>query len=178
MIEQVKSPRFLTLTLLIVLAACTRALPLVIPHVWNFTAVGALAVFAGSQFKNRYAAMLMPLAAMALSDLFLGHGFSLVVYFGFTVMVLCGMLIRGRVTAANVGLASIAGAGLFFLITNFAFLYPTTQYPHNFQGVITSYVMALPFLRNMLIGDAVYGIILFGSFYYMEKRYPAIAYNK
>ncbi|MDF3077619.1 MAG: hypothetical protein K0S09_1508 [Sphingobacteriaceae bacterium] len=178
MIEQVKSPRFLTLTLLVLAAACTRALPLLIPHVWNFTAIGALAVFAGSQFKNRYAAMIMPLAAMALSDLFLGHGFIKTVYAGFIVMVLCGMFIRNKVSVTNVGFASIAGALAFFLITNFALLYSEAQYPHTLGGVITSYVMALPFLRNMLIGDVVYGAILFGSFYYLQKRYPSIAYSK
>lgn len=178
MIEQVKSPRFIILTLLVIAAACTRALPLFIAHTWNFTAVGALAIFAGSQFKNKYAALLMPLAAMALSDLFLGHGFSRVVYIGFIAMVFCGMAINKKVTVTNVGFASLTGAIVFYLITNFALIYPETQYPHNMQGIITSYVMALPFLRNMLVGDAVYGAILFGSFYYLVKRYPALSYSK
>ncbi|NEU07094.1 hypothetical protein GZH53_02105 [Flavihumibacter sp. R14] len=174
MTEQIRSPRFLVLTILIVCAALTRALPLLIPHIWNFTAVGALAIFSGAQFSDKRLAFIMPLAAMALSDLFIGNGFSMVVYLAFTAMVLCGFLIRSKVNVANVALSSIAGALVFYLITNFALLYPVTQYPHNMQGVIASYIAALPFLNNMVVGNLIFGAILFGSFYFLAKRYPVL----
>lgn len=175
MVNQFKSPRFIVLSLMVILAAATRALPILIPHIWNFTAVYALAVFAGSQFKNRTLAIAMPLAAMAISDLFIGYGYSLAVYVGFVVIVMCGMAIRNNKTVTNIGLASVAGAVLFYLITNFAFLYDTSLYPHNMNGIITSYVMGLPFLRNALIADLIFVPVLFGSFYLLEKRYPALA---
>lgn len=171
--KQVQFSRFLILSLLVVAAAGTRALPLLLPNIWNFTAVGALAIFAGSQFKDKASAFLVPLAAMALSDVFLGNGFNVVVYAAFILMVACGVLIQNKVTPANVAKASLVGAVLFFLITNFAFLY--SWYPHNLQGVIQSYIMGLPFLRNMLIADVIYGVVLFGGFYLLEKRYPTIA---
>jgi hypothetical protein len=175
MINQVRSPRFLVLSLLVIAAAATRALPLFIPHIWNFTAVYALAVFAGAQFKNKVLALAMPLGAMALSDLFIGHGFIIPVYAGFIVIVMCGMMIHNRITVTNVGLASIAGAILFYLITNFAFIYPVTWYPRNLDGIITSYIIGLPYLRNAIIADIIYVPILFGGFYLLEKRYPALA---
>jgi len=171
--KQEQSSRLIVLTLLVLAAAATRALPLLLPNIWNFTAVGALAIFAGSQFNNKGLAFLVPLAAMAISDLFIGNGFNVVVYAGFIAMVACGVFISNKVNASNVALASIAGAVIFFLITNFAFLYP--WYPHNLQGVIQSYIMGLPFLRNMLIADVIYGILLFGSFYLIEKRYPKLS---
>jgi hypothetical protein len=174
MTQQIKSPRFIVLTLLIIFAALTRALPLLIPHIWNFTAVGALAIFSGAQFSDKRLALIMPLAAMAISDLFIGNGFSLVVYSGFIAMVLCGFLIRKKVSGPNVVLSSIAGAVLFFLITNFALLYPTTSYPHNMQGIIASYIAALPFLNNMLAGNVIFSAVLFGSFYFLTKRYPVL----
>lgn len=174
MTDNIKSPRFLVLSLLIIAAAATRALPLLLPHVWNFTAVGALAIFSGAQFNDRRLAFIMPLAAMALSDLFIGNGFSLVVYSAFIAMVFCGMLIRNKVSAANVALSSIAGALVFFLITNFAFFYSVGLYPHNLQGVIASYVAAIPFLNNMLAGNLIFGSLLFGSFYLLSKRFPVL----
>ncbi|WP_040300230.1 DUF6580 family putative transport protein [Arcticibacter svalbardensis] len=176
MIKQVHSSRYIVLSLLILLAACTRALPVYIPHIWNFTAVGALAIFAGSQFKNRAMGFIVPLTAMAISDFFLGSGFNAVVYIGFIVMVLCGVAIKNKVTPAKIAIASIVGSILFFLITNFAFLYP--WYPHNLSGIAQSYIMGLPFLRNMLIADAIYGTLLFGSFYLLEKSYPKLAIVK
>lgn len=174
MIKQIQSSRFLVLSVLIILAACTRALPRLLPDMWNFTAVGALAVFAGARIADKKLAIIVPLAAMVLSDLFIGGDFTRpVVYAAFVCMVICGILIKDKVSVTNVALASIAGAVIFYLITNFAFLYP--WYPHNMQGVMQSYIAGLPFLRNMLIADAFYGVVLFGGFYLLERKYPAIS---
>lgn len=175
MIQTLKNPRFLVLTVLVLAAAATRALPLLVPHVWNFTAVGALAIFAGSQFDDKRIAFIMPLAAMAVSDLFIGNGFDLIVYSGFIAMVLCGFLIRNNKSVANLFLGSISGALVFYLITNFALFYPQTMYPHNLSGIVASYVAALPFLNNMLAGNLIYGTTLFGSFYLLSKKYPSLA---
>ncbi|MES3018890.1 MAG: DUF6580 family putative transport protein, partial [Bacteroidota bacterium] len=161
---KITSSRFIVVTLIVILAAFSRALPLVIDHTWNFTAVGALAIFAGSQFSDRRLAFIMPLAAMALADiLFLNNGFSLLVYTGFIAMVACGFLIRNKVNTTNVILASFISASVFYLITNFSFFYPATLYPRNFSGIIASYTAALPFFRNMLLGNLVYSAVLFGA---------------
>ena len=169
------TPRFIVLSLLVIAAALTRALPYLIPHIWNFTAIGALAIFSGAQFSNRGLAFILPLAAMAISDIVIGNGFSLLVYLGFTAMVACGFLVRSKVTVTNVVLASFISASVIFLITNFAFFYPATLYPHNFSGILTSYAAGLPFFRNMLIGNMVFSAVLFSSFYLLSKRYPVLA---
>ena len=168
------TPRFIVLSLLVIAAALTRALPYLIPHIWNFTAIGALAIFSGAQFSNRGLAFILPLAAMAISDIVIGNGFSVLVYIGFTAMVACGFLVRSKVTVTNVILASFISASVFFLITNFAFFYPATIYPHNFSGILTSYAAGLPFFRNMLIGNMVFSAVLFSSFYLLSKRYPVL----
>ena len=169
------TPRFIVLSLLVIAAALTRALPYLIPHIWNFTAIGALAIFSGAQFSNRGLAFILPLAAMAISDIVIGNGFSVLVYIGFTAMVACGFLVRSKVTVTNVILASFISASVFFLITNFAFFYPATLYPHNFSGILKSYAAGLPFFRNMLIGNMVFSAVLFSSFYLLSKRYPVLA---
>ena len=173
--KDILTPRFIVLSLLVIAAASTRALPYLIPHIWNFTAVGALAIFAGALFSNKKLAFIMPLAAMAISDLFIGNGFSLLVYLGFTAMVACGFLLREKVNVTNVALASFISASVFYLITNFAFFYPISLYPHNISGVLTSYAAGLPFFRNMLVGNLVFSAVLFSSFYLLAKRYPALA---
>ncbi len=169
------TPRFIVLSLLVIAAALTRALPYLIPHIWNFTAIGALAIFSGAQFSNRGLAFILPLAAMAISDIVIGNGFSLLVYLGFAAMVACGFLVRSKVNVTNVVLASFISASVFFLITNFAFFYPVTLYPHNISGILASYTSGLPFFRNMLIGNMVFSAVLFSSFYLLSKRYPVLA---
>ena len=160
---------------MVLAAAATRALPLFIPHIWNFTAVGALAIFSGAQFTDKRLALAMPLAAMAISDLFIGNGFDAVVYSGFIAMVVCGMLISKRQNISKFFLGNITGAVIFFLITNFALFYPVSMYPHNLAGIIASYVAGLPFLNNMLAGNLIYGTVLFGSFYLLQQRFPSLA---
>ena len=58
----------LTLAALIFVAALTR----VIPHPPNFSPIEAVALFGGAYFAKRHWALLVPLAAMFLSDLVLG----------------------------------------------------------------------------------------------------------
>ncbi len=173
---KIDSTRFIVLTIIVLLAAFSRALPLVFDHTWNFTAVGALAIFAGAQFNDKRLAFIMPLAAMAIADLlFLNNGFSLLVYTGFVAMVACGFLIRNKINTMNVILASFISASVFYFITNFSFFYPVTLYPRNFEGIMASYTAALPFFRNMLLGNLVYSAVLFGGFYLLAKRFPVLA---
>lgn len=170
-----KSPRFIVLSLMVIAAAASRSLPYLLPDMWNFSAVGALAIFAGAQFENKRFAFMMPIAAMAISDLFIGNGFSILVYSAFAVMVACGFLIRNKISSINVVLASFVSAGLFFLITNFAFFYPSSLYPRNIAGIMSSYTAGLPFFRNMLFSNVVFSIVLFGGFYLLSKRFPVLA---
>ncbi len=58
--------------------------------------------------------------------------------------------------------SALGSSVIFFLVTNFAFLYP--EYPHNFAGIALAYTNGLPFLRGTIIGDLGYSLALFGSF--------------
>jgi hypothetical protein len=63
--------------------------------------------------------------------------------------------------------ASLGASVIFFLVTNFAFLY--SNYSHNLSGIIESYINGLPFLRGTLMGDLVYSVVLFGGLALVEK---------
>lgn len=58
-------------------------------------------------------------------------------------------------------IAPVFSSIVFFLVTNFAFLYPT--YTHDLSGIISAYVNGLPFLRGTLSGDVLYTSALVGS---------------
>jgi hypothetical protein len=58
--------------------------------------------------------------------------------------------------------SSLVASAIFFLVTNFAFLY--SNYPHNLNGIIQAYINGLPFLRGTLMGDMFYSIALFGGY--------------
>src|SRR5689334_4666830 len=111
--------RLLLALAIIALAAALR----VGPHPWNFTPVGAMALFSGALIKDRRLALAFPLLALLAGDLSIGFyklGMMLLVYASFTVSVLIGRLLRNRRTITRISLATLLGAIQFFLVTNFA----------------------------------------------------------
>lgn len=164
------SPRFVVLTAMVFAAALTR----LIPHYPNFTAVGAIALFGGAYFSKKYLAFIIPLAAMFLSDIIIGFYSGLwVVYLSFALIVFIGMQIGEKKKPGRVLLASVTSSVSFFLITNFALLYPHT-YPQNLTGIMESYVAAIPFFQYSLLGDLFYVGIMFGVFEIARVKFPML----
>jgi hypothetical protein len=161
--------RFAVLVSMIAVAALAR----LIPHPPNFTPVGAMALFGGACLANRRLALLVPLAALFLSDLFLGlHVLIPVVYGSFAVNVLLGRWLRSRRTALSIATLTVIGSIQFFLVTNFACW--VLWYPHTAEGFVTCYVSAIPFFQNTLLGDAVFATALFGGLTLAERGFPAV----
>ena len=68
--------RSLLALVLIVLAAALR----IAPHPWNFTPIGAMALFSGAIIRDRRLAFLFPLLTLLAGDVFLGfHKLTLIV---------------------------------------------------------------------------------------------------
>lgn len=171
--------RFFTLLGIILSAAAMR----LVPHPPNVTPIGAMALFAGAYFATRKTALLVPLAAMYLSDVALGcfvyhfglfHWFMPFVYASFVIMVFLGLLIRCRLTPLTVGGAALAGSVQFFIITNFGVWLVSDLYPKTAAGLVNCYVAAIPFFRNMLVGNAFYTLVLFGGFALAQRYIPVL----
>ncbi|HKJ33661.1 MAG TPA: DUF6580 family putative transport protein [Balneolales bacterium] len=163
--------RYLVITGLIVLAAVARLLP----HLPNFTPIIAIALFGGAYFADKRLAFAVPFAAMFASDLLLGfHSTMIFVYIGFALAVGLGMLIRNQISILTVGGAALAGAIIFFLITNFGVWLTGMMYPMTFQGLIASYAAGIPFFRYSILGDLIYSGVLFGAFEYAKYKLPAL----
>jgi hypothetical protein len=170
--ENVKNPRFVVLTLIILGAAFTR----LIPHYPNFTAIGAVALFGGAYFNKKWFAFIVPLAALFLTDLIIGFYSQMwVVYLSFLLIVVIGMSLQGTKKPGKVILASISASVSFFIITNFAMWYGSSLYPQNFTGIIESYTAAIPFFSYTLLGDLFYVGIMFGVFEIAKVKFPRLA---
>ena len=135
------------------------ALSRLIPHPPNFTPILSMAVFSGAIINRQLTAYLIPLVAMLLSDFYIGfHSGMPIIYFSLALCVLIGTFIQARVTIINFVFSIFAGVIIFYLITNFSVWYGSGMYDYSFSGLITCYVMALPFLQNTIISSMVYGI--------------------
>jgi hypothetical protein len=140
----------------------------IMPHIPNFTPLGAFALFVGVFVaRKHWWGLLLPLFAMFLSDLFIGFydlKLMAVVYGSFLAYTGLGMLVAKRKSIATVFLGGIGGAILFYLATNFAVWAFSTWYPHTIQGLMLSYTLALPFFKYTLLGDLFFTGVLFGSY--------------
>ena len=138
------------------------ALARLIPHAPNLAPVAALALLGGSFYKFPKS-LIMPLGAMAISDLIIGFSpwpITLSVYGSFTIIALVGTFLR-QPKIWKLPLTALSSSLLFYIITNFAVWLTSGMYQQTFQGLVYCYINALPFLKNTIIGDFAYTIIIF-----------------
>jgi len=161
--------RLLLALCFIIFAAAVR----ILPHPWNFTPVGAMALFSGAKLGRSWKAFVFPLVALFFGDLFVGfHRLMPVVYFSFSLSVLIGILFRHRQSFKPLAAATFLGALQFLLITNFGFWALTDAYPHTAAGLVACYSAGIPHFGNTLAGDACYVLLFFGSFAVLERFSP------
>jgi hypothetical protein len=183
------APGPLLLAALIFVAALTRLLP----HPPNFSPVEAIALFGGAYFASRKWALLVPLAALLLSDLALGaiRGGTYLQYFTsadylpsllaiYACVALCSVLgfgLRGRVDGTRVLGYSLAGSIVFFALSNFATWLTALAipgYPACSAGLGACYVAGIPFFQWTVLGTLFYSALLFGGFALLRRKLPAL----
>ena len=151
-----------------------------LPHLPNFTPVGALGLFAGGRLRL-WQGLAVSFLVMAASDL-LGpiYGykpFNPFVYTCFFVNVLLGRLFLQKGGLWRVPVVSLFASLLFFVVTNFGVWAGSdgSLYPKTIAGLSACYVAALPFTGNWttdgtkfffgtVAGDLTYSVLFFGLF--------------
>lgn len=172
------TPRLKFVLALIGLAALSRLLP----HPFNFTPIGAMALFAGTYMSNKKHAFLLPVLTLLASDILLqlvnGSGFyrdMIFVYGSFALITGIGFLLRGREQRQTIMVASLVSSIAFFLITNFGTWLMWDIYPKTGAGLISCYIAGIPFFKGTIMGDLFYNLALFGSFALAKWRFPVLA---
>lgn len=181
--DTILAPGPLVLAVMILLAALSRLLP----HPPNFSPVEAIALFGGAHFASRGWALIVPLAALLLSDLVLAAtaGSSYAGYLGgisfwsvyacIALSTVLGFGLRGKIGGARLLGYSLAGSVLFFVVTNFAaWLGSAAFYPQTAAGLAAAYVAGIPFFQWTVLGTLAYAAILFGGFALLRRRLPAL----
>ncbi len=183
-----KKIRFGVAVLLVLFAALSR----LIPHLPNFTPIGAMALFGAAYFSNRIVALAIPLISLWISDLLLNNlvysiyfdgfvWFHSGFYWSYGSIILIGILghfILKKVRLKNVLLASLSASMLFFIVSNFGVWMTGFLYAKDFAGLITCYVAGIPFFGNTIMGDLFYSALLFGSYEFMQNRISALQLEK
>lgn len=157
----------------------------------NFTPLGAMALFGGCYYKDRWKAYLVPLTTLWLTDIVLNrlfyfhewvffyNGFAWV-YASFALMVLIGNAIK-KVSVKSFLLSAVAAAVVHWLVSDFGFwmadgidITTGKRFTQDWKGLSMCYVLALPYMKNMLIGNLVFGTIFFGAFELLQRKFPVL----
>lgn len=150
---------FIIAAVLILFAAFSR----LIPHPANFTPIAAIALFSGVYLNKKYF-LVIPVAAMLLSDIFLGfHQTMIWVYGSFAVIALIGLWLKSHKNAGYIFGTTLVSSIIFFVITNFG-VWATGYYGYSSSGLAECYTMAIPFFKNSVAGDLVYVTAMFGIY--------------
>ena len=148
----------------------------------NFTAIGAIAIF-GAVYLKSFKKWIYPLLALWVTDLVLNNVVYASYYDHFKVLGnfwVYGSLIAIAVMATRMmkkpswtrlALTSVAGAVVFFLVTNFGvWAGGAGPYTKDIAGLIDCYAKGIPFFRFTLLGNLFYGFALFGIYEYLAAR--------
>ena len=182
--KNIFTPRFAFITAIIILAAFSR----MIPHMQNFSPLGAIGLFGAAHFSKKWQAFLIPIAATWLSDLFINNviygqynpGFVWFYegfywqYGSYLLITLAAIFIFNKVNTTKIIIGALSSTAIFFLISNAGCMVGNPAYPQNFGGLMSCYAAGIPFLKGTLLGDLFYSGVLFGSFYFAQRRIPLL----
>lgn len=174
---------------MIFIAAFSR----LIPHLPNFTAVGAMALFGSAYFSKKYLAILAPIAALWISDLAINNivyaefhesfvwfqSYQLYTFLPIVLITILGFVLFKKVSPAKVLTGSIASSLIFFAISNFGtWLSPFSLFTKDAAGLVNTYIAGLPFLRNDFVATVLFSTVLFSAYYIITQKFPTLSLNK
>ena len=159
--------RFITLTVMVLLAALTR----VLPHLPNVTPTVAFAIFGGCYFSSKRQAFIVVVLSMFISDAILGfHTEMWAIYLALGLLIWIGSSLQECIRISTVIFASFLGSCIFYLVTNFGVWATSGLYPRNLTGFISSYIAGIQFFGYSFVGDLFFVGVLFGLFEFMDKK--------
>jgi len=141
-----------------------------------------MALFGGTYFNKKWKAFTFPLAMLFISDLILhqtvykayGNGFLYQgwywVYGAFVLMTIVGQTIK-KVTINRFLLSVITCVLIHWIVTDFGVWVGSQTYAQNLSGFVACLEKAVPYEWRFLAGTLIYGIILFGLFEWMKRKY-------
>lgn len=180
MASQTTNTRTTVLILMIIVSVAMRIVTLEFQWLSNFTPIGAVALFGGTYFNDKWKAYAVVLASIFLSNIPINYFYfhkimlfsvsDLWMYGCFALIIFAGTLIK-KLTVYNVVLVAILPVLIHWLVMDLPWI---TGYPTTLTGYGASLVAAIPFEKNMLFGDLLFGAILFGGFELAKNKYTVL----
>ena len=142
-----------------------------IPHPPNFTSLLALSFYVPALLGIRYLPVLV--FSFFLTDLVIGfHSMTL---FTWGSVIIIGLLSRYFILNIHTRISgALLGAVIFFLVTNFG-VWVLGSYGYTLNGLLSSYILALPFFGYSLISTIFFSAIIETIYFLFKKKFKKFA---
>jgi len=152
----------------------------------NFSPIGAMALFGGAYFNRKWKAFAFPLVMLFISDFILhqtvfkaySSGFLYSgwywVYGAFVLMTTTGRWLLKTVTVNRFLVSVLVCVFIHWIVTDLGVSIGSKKYTLDLSGFMACLINAIPYELRFLSGTLAYGIILFGLFEWMKRRYPVL----
>lgn len=180
---QKTNTRNAVLILMIIAATAMRFLSFKFPVLSNFSPIGAIAIFGGVYFADKWKAYAVILLTLICSDVIVNYLYtSKLALTGdtfwncvcFALVIFIGSLIKKINFAAGV-VVTLAPVLIHWLIMDMPWINNAGGlYPSTLQGYISALAAAIPFEKNMFLGDILFGALLFGGFELAKRKYTVL----
>ena len=141
-----------------------------IPHPPNFTSLIALSFYVPVLLGLRFLPVLI--ISFAVTDLIIGYHSG--THWTWGSILLIGILSQYFTKSLSWRLGgALLGAILFFLITNLG-VWVSGMYGYSLEGIITCYILAIPFFAYTLISTLIFSILIetgYALFKFSRKNY-------
>lgn len=147
---------------------------------YNFAPVVAIGLLSGAVISDRKTALIVALLGQFLADVYFQafptaintgfYGISQVfTYAALIIAALLGSSMK-KINALNVVGFTIAASVVFFLVSNLGYFVQGWN-GYTASGFVKTYVDAIPFFKNSLIGDMAGSAILFGLYFAVRTAF-------
>lgn len=144
--------------------------------IYNIAPLTAISLFCGAMIKDKRAlAFLVPLMGQFIADVFFQfftktQGFYPGQLFNYGALMAATALgtTMKQPKVLNTFVYLLGASTVFFIISNFGF-FASGWNGYTFSGLSKTYIDAVPFYKNTLIGDVVGGVVLFGGYFLAQR---------
>ncbi|MBD1143952.1 hypothetical protein IDH14_04600 [Pelagibacterales bacterium SAG-MED33] len=137
-----------------------------IPHPPNFTSLIALSFYVPAFFGRKYIPALI--FSFFITDLLIGFHSTILFTWGsvFVIGLFSNFFLKNIISRIS---GALLGAIVFFVVTNFG-VWSLGSYGYTLNGIISCYILALPFFGYSLISTLIFASI-FESLIKLKEKY-------
>ena len=138
-----------------------------IPHPPNFTSLITLSFYVPIFFGIRFIPVVI--FSFALTDFVIGFHSTMIFTWGSVLLI--GFLVKFfHINMIRRILGVLVGAIIFFIFTNFGVWMVSGYYEISLAGLVTCYVLAIPFFSNTILATIFFSIIIESYIKFKEKK--------